>query len=94
MLVWTCARACSTTPSPRPAHPATAAPTAHRSPSSNLVAEVSRKDVRVYGAGPGRVRVLAVDCGIKNNMIRMLVAKGAEVKVRGEPGREWGRRLA
>jgi carbamoyl-phosphate synthase (ammonia) len=46
----------------------------------NLVAEVSSKEVRVYGKG-NKVRVLAVDCGMKHNMIRMLVERGAEVKV-------------
>ena len=46
----------------------------------HLVAEVSGKNVRIYGKG-NRTRILAVDCGIKANMIRMLVARGAEVKV-------------
>lgn len=46
----------------------------------NLVAEVSARTPRVYGAG-NKTRVLAVDCGIKVNMIRMLVARGCEVKV-------------
>jgi carbamoyl-phosphate synthase (ammonia) len=44
------------------------------------VDEVSRKDVRVYGKG-GKTRILAVDCGMKHNMIRMLAGRGAEVKV-------------
>ncbi|CAM9335733.1 unnamed protein product, partial [Discosporangium mesarthrocarpum] len=62
----------------------------------NLVAEVSLKEPRVFGAGnPIKARskligregngggggVLAVDCGIKNNIVRMLVKKGAEVTV-------------
>jgi carbamoylphosphate synthase small subunit len=46
----------------------------------NLVAEVSRATPRVFGAG-GKIKVLAVDCGIKYNMIRMLVERGCEVKV-------------
>lgn len=46
----------------------------------NLVAEVSTKETKVYGQG-NPVKVLAVDCGIKNNIIRMLVKKGAEVGV-------------
>ncbi len=46
----------------------------------NLVAEVSAPGVRVFGKG-NPIRVLAVDCGIKLNMIRMLVDRGAEVKV-------------
>ena len=47
--------------------------------SRNLVAEVSTPEVRVFGKG-NPVRVIAVDCGIKNNIIRMLVQKGAEVR--------------
>ena len=46
----------------------------------NLVAEVSAATPRIFGAG-NKIRVLAVDCGIKNNMIRMLVERGCEVKV-------------
>mmetsp|Transcript_69997 Transcript_69997/g.158248 ORF Transcript_69997/g.158248 Transcript_69997/m.158248 type:complete len:1336 (-) Transcript_69997:184-4191(-) len=46
----------------------------------NLVAEVSVPEVRVFGKG-NSVKVLAVDCGIKNNIIRELVRKGAEVTV-------------
>lgn len=42
--------------------------------SKHLVAEVSNPNVRVFGKGNG-VKVLAVDCGIKNNIIRMLVQK-------------------
>ena len=45
----------------------------------NLVAEVSTNEVRVFGEG-NPVKVVAVDCGIKNNIVRMLVAKGAEVR--------------
>ena len=47
----------------------------------NLVAEVSRRAPEVYGAGAGRPRVLAVDCGMKHHMVRMLASRGAEVKV-------------
>jgi carbamoyl-phosphate synthase (ammonia) len=46
----------------------------------NLIAEVSRKDVRIYGEG-NPVKILAVDCGIKNNMLRHLCKRGCEVKV-------------
>jgi len=46
----------------------------------NLVAEVSFPEKRVFGKG-NPVRVLAVDCGMKNNIIRELVKKGAEVTV-------------
>ncbi|KAF7709169.1 carbamoyl-phosphate synthase [ammonia], mitochondrial [Silurus meridionalis] len=44
----------------------------------NLVAEVSTKEVKVYGKG-NPVKVVAVDCGIKHNIIRLLVKRGAEV---------------
>ncbi|TTA11849.1 Protein PYR1-3 [Bagarius yarrelli] len=38
----------------------------------NLVAEVSTKEVKVYGKG-NPIKVVAVDCGIKHNIIRLLV---------------------
>ncbi|XP_059356399.1 carbamoyl-phosphate synthase [ammonia], mitochondrial isoform X1 [Carassius carassius] len=44
----------------------------------NLVAEVSTKDIQVFGKG-NPVKVVAVDCGIKHNIIRLLVKRGAEV---------------
>ncbi|KAF5893000.1 carbamoyl-phosphate synthase [ammonia], mitochondrial, partial [Clarias magur] len=44
----------------------------------NLVAEVSTKEVQVYGKG-NPIKVVAVDCGIKHNIIRLLVKQGAEV---------------
>jgi carbamoyl-phosphate synthase (ammonia) len=58
----------------------------------NLVDEVSKKTIRIYGStnkpapantplSQRKPRVLAVDCGMKNNMIRMLADRGAEVKV-------------
>lgn len=37
----------------------------------NLVAKVSPKSVRTYGTGP--VRIVAVDCGMKENIVRSLV---------------------
>lgn len=37
----------------------------------NLIAAVSRKEPKVYGNGP--VLIIAVDCGIKYNIIRCLV---------------------
>ena len=46
----------------------------------NLVAEVSCKEVQTHGAGNPH-KVLAVHCGLKENMIRMLVQRGAEVRV-------------
>lgn len=48
--------------------------------SRDLVAEVSTKEVKVYGKG-NPLKVVAVDCGIKYNIIRCLVRKGAEVTV-------------
>uniref|UniRef100_A0A8C1G0X4 Carbamoyl-phosphate synthase [ammonia], mitochondrial n=1 Tax=Cyprinus carpio TaxID=7962 RepID=A0A8C1G0X4_CYPCA len=44
----------------------------------NLVAEVSTKDIQVFGKG-NPIKVVAVDCGIKHNIIRLLVKRGAEV---------------
>ena len=46
----------------------------------HLVDEVSTKEVRVYGKG-NKVKVLAVDCGMKYNIIRQLVKRGAELTV-------------
>ena len=46
----------------------------------NLVAEVSTKSVKIYGKG-NPVKILAVDCGVKYNIIRELVSRGAEVKL-------------
>jgi carbamoyl-phosphate synthase small subunit len=43
----------------------------------NLVAEVSVKEPCVYGEG--RPRVLAVDCGMKNNIIRCFLERGVSV---------------
>uniref|UniRef100_A0A7N6AC71 carbamoyl-phosphate synthase (ammonia) n=1 Tax=Anabas testudineus TaxID=64144 RepID=A0A7N6AC71_ANATE len=44
----------------------------------NLVAEVSTKETKVFGKG-NPIKVVAVDCGIKHNIIRLLVKRGAEV---------------
>ncbi|NXS63689.1 CPSM synthase, partial [Brachypteracias leptosomus] len=44
----------------------------------NLIAEVSTKEVKVYGKG-NPIKVVAVDCGLKHNIIRLLVKRGAEV---------------
>jgi len=46
----------------------------------HLVGEVSTKEVKVYGQG-NPVKVLAVDCGMKFNIIRELVQRGAELTV-------------
>jgi len=45
----------------------------------NLVAEVSRTEPQTYGSGD--VKIIAVDCGIKNSIIRDLASRGASVKV-------------
>uniref|UniRef100_A0A8C9TUH4 Carbamoyl-phosphate synthase [ammonia], mitochondrial n=1 Tax=Scleropages formosus TaxID=113540 RepID=A0A8C9TUH4_SCLFO len=44
----------------------------------NLIAEVSTKEPQVFGKG-NPLKVVAVDCGIKHNIIRLLVKRGAEV---------------
>uniref|UniRef100_A0ABM5FAK9 carbamoyl-phosphate synthase (ammonia) n=1 Tax=Pogona vitticeps TaxID=103695 RepID=A0ABM5FAK9_9SAUR len=44
----------------------------------NLIAEVSTKAVKVYGKG-NPIKIVAVDCGLKQNAIRLLVKRGAEV---------------
>ncbi|NWT89568.1 CPSM synthase, partial [Lanius ludovicianus] len=46
--------------------------------SQNLIAEVSTKEVKIYGRG-NPIKVVAVDCGLKHNIIRLLVKVGAEV---------------
>ncbi|KAK0425292.1 hypothetical protein QR680_009128 [Steinernema hermaphroditum] len=47
--------------------------------AENLVDFVSIKEPRTFGAGD--LRILAVDCGMKNNQIRCLARRGATVKV-------------
>jgi carbamoyl-phosphate synthase small subunit len=44
----------------------------------NLVAEVSAREVRRHGRG---TPIVLLDCGHKNNQVRMLVERGAEVRV-------------
>ncbi|XP_066478149.1 carbamoyl-phosphate synthase [ammonia], mitochondrial [Tiliqua scincoides] len=44
----------------------------------NLIAEVSTKEVKVFGKG-NPIKIIAVDCGLKHNTIRLLVKRGAEV---------------
>ncbi|XP_030064892.1 carbamoyl-phosphate synthase [ammonia], mitochondrial [Microcaecilia unicolor] len=46
----------------------------------NLIEEVSTKEPKVYGKG-NPSKIVAVDCGVKNNMIRQLVKRGAEVNL-------------
>ena len=50
----------------------TSEPSAFIDPNEeNLVARVSPKDVKTYGTGP--IKIIAVDCGMKENIIRSLV---------------------
>ncbi|XP_072032116.1 carbamoyl-phosphate synthase [ammonia], mitochondrial-like isoform X3 [Amphiura filiformis] len=44
----------------------------------NLAAEVSTKEVKVYGQGNPH-KIVAIDCGIKHHIIRSLLKRGAEV---------------
>ncbi|KAI9226800.1 MAG: small subunit of carbamoyl-phosphate synthase [Piptocephalis tieghemiana] len=44
----------------------------------NLVAQVSTREVQTYNPG-GDVRIAVVDCGVKQNIIRSLVRRGATV---------------
>jgi carbamoyl-phosphate synthase small subunit len=43
----------------------------------NLVEKVSTKEVITYGSG--KYRIVLVDCGVKSNIIKRLVSKGATV---------------
>ena len=45
----------------------------------NYVAKVSCKEPETFNAGEGRKRVVLVDCGAKNNIIRCLTRRGVEV---------------
>jgi len=45
----------------------------------NFVAQVSCKEIIRYGEGEGRRKVVLVDCGVKNNIIRCLLRRGVEV---------------
>lgn len=44
----------------------------------NLVAQVSTKEIKTYGSG--KYRVLLVDCGMKNNILRCLLKYDVTVK--------------
>ncbi len=46
--------------------------------SIHAVASVSRTEARIYGKG-GSPRIALLDCGAKNNILRCLLARGAEV---------------
>ena len=45
----------------------------------NYVSQVSCKEIIKYNEGKDRKKVLLVDCGVKNNIIRCLIERGAEV---------------
>jgi len=45
--------------------------------AEHLVAAVSRKDIASYGNGP--TKILAVDCGMKANIIRQLASRDSTV---------------
>lgn len=45
----------------------------------NYVERVSPREVRRYNEGEGRKRVVLVDCGAKNNIVRCLTNRGVEV---------------
>lgn len=53
-------------------------PTANYS-GVNFVSQVSCKEVIRYNSGKDRKRVVLVDCGVKNNIIRCLINRGMEV---------------
>lgn len=45
----------------------------------NFVSQVSCKEVIRYNSGGDRKKVVLVDCGVKNNIIRCLINRGVEV---------------
>ncbi|MBP8777334.1 MAG: glutamine-hydrolyzing carbamoyl-phosphate synthase small subunit [Bacteroidaceae bacterium] len=45
----------------------------------NQVARVSCKEIITYGEGEGKKRVILVDCGAKENIIRCLIKRGVTV---------------
>lgn len=47
--------------------------------SINFVDLVSTPEIKTYGRGEGRKKVVLVDCGAKNNIVRCLVNRGIEV---------------
>jgi carbamoyl-phosphate synthase small subunit len=49
-------------------------------PEAQAVASVSRRESVLYGAG-GSPKVALIDCGAKNNILRCLLSRGAEVRV-------------
>ncbi len=47
----------------------------------NLVAKVSRKQVENYGLEKAKYKIVAVDCGMKNNILRCLLEKDISITV-------------
>lgn len=50
------------------------------SDSSNWIANVSSNDIKVYNSA-GNIKIALIDCGAKQNIIRCLVQRGAQVTV-------------
>lgn len=46
--------------------------------TTNYVAQVSCREIRRYNEGAGK-RVVLVDCGVKNNILRCLARRGVEI---------------
>jgi len=46
----------------------------------HMVSEVSTKEVKVFGKG-NPIKIMGVDCGMKYNMIRLLVDRGCELTI-------------
>ncbi|MDD8031837.1 MAG: hypothetical protein PHQ25_07550 [Acidobacteriota bacterium] len=46
--------------------------------ASNLVAEVSTRDIHIYNP-EGKVKLVLIDCGVKLGIIRSLIKRGASV---------------
>ncbi len=46
----------------------------------HMVSEVSTKEVKIYGKG-NPIKIMGVDCGMKYNMIRLLVDRGCELTI-------------
>ena len=46
----------------------------------NLVEQVSRKNIKIYNPN-GKINVLVIDCGIKNNQLRMLLKRDVRIKL-------------
>ena len=46
----------------------------------HMVSEVSTKEVKIYGEG-NPIKIMGVDCGMKYNMIRLLVDRGCELTI-------------